>query len=488
MKSAACAIVARAMPLPGILSSSRPASMAPTISRMSFLMARMFSSSPTFNSIKVGGLPFSATETALRERFDAFGSILRVEFQTKKSGLPNGAAIITYASDDEAAAAARETNKETFGTRWMHVEVIKYHVDPKRAPAATAAVSTGLWVGNLPFTATADQLRARFESFGAIASLTLPLDPASGRPSGRANVLFESPNAAADAMRALNNQDFGDRPMRIKLTQVVAPPSVSGAAPTAAIWVGGLPFGATERDVRDRFGTVGPITSVVFGVHKDSGKRNGSCVIMYETTEAAETALVSLNETMFQKRYVRVKPHHGARRMTVDASSPRRDSTDKLFVANLPLDVTEEDLAHEFGKVGVLLDVHIVRHRETRESRGFAFVQYADAASKAVAVARFHGAVVKGRPIAVVDNDKPPPSRTVCIVNLPANMEVDTLTSMFEHCGAVDAIRLDHRDGHVSAFIKFDTPGAATEATYLAGADIDGHTIDVVVAEDQQLD
>lgn len=77
---------------------------------------------------------------------------------------------------------------------------------------------TKLYVGNLPFTATEDSVRALFAQHGAIDSLALITDRETGNPRGFGFV--EMANAdAARAMQALNGADFEGRPLRINEAQ-----------------------------------------------------------------------------------------------------------------------------------------------------------------------------------------------------------------------------------------------------------------------------
>jgi RNA recognition motif-containing protein len=76
-----------------------------------------------------------------------------------------------------------------------------------------------LYVGNLPFSATEDDIRAAFERHGSVASVNVITDRETGRPRGFAFVEMEDESAAADAMRALDGSDFGGRNLRVNEAQ-----------------------------------------------------------------------------------------------------------------------------------------------------------------------------------------------------------------------------------------------------------------------------
>jgi RNA recognition motif-containing protein len=77
---------------------------------------------------------------------------------------------------------------------------------------------TKLYVGNLPFTATDESVRALFAAHGTVETVALINDRDTGRPRGFAFV--EMANAdAARAMQALNGTDFGGRALKVNEAQ-----------------------------------------------------------------------------------------------------------------------------------------------------------------------------------------------------------------------------------------------------------------------------
>ncbi len=71
-----------------------------------------------------------------------------------------------------------------------------------------------IYVGNLPFTTSEDELRQLFEQHGTVYSVKLVNDRETGRPRGFGFVEMEPADADA-AIEALNGQDLGGRPLRI---------------------------------------------------------------------------------------------------------------------------------------------------------------------------------------------------------------------------------------------------------------------------------
>jgi RNA recognition motif-containing protein len=71
-----------------------------------------------------------------------------------------------------------------------------------------------LYVGNLPFNATVDEVRAAFEAFGTVHDVNLITDRDTGRPRGFGFVEMD-PEAASAAIEGLNDKDFGGRDLNV---------------------------------------------------------------------------------------------------------------------------------------------------------------------------------------------------------------------------------------------------------------------------------
>ncbi|HXV37172.1 MAG TPA: RNA-binding protein [Myxococcota bacterium] len=72
-----------------------------------------------------------------------------------------------------------------------------------------------LHVGNLPFSATEEQLRDLFGQHGEVVSVKIIKDRETGRSRGFAFVEFGSASHAERAKSALNGTDFGGRSLRV---------------------------------------------------------------------------------------------------------------------------------------------------------------------------------------------------------------------------------------------------------------------------------
>jgi RNA recognition motif-containing protein len=80
----------------------------------------------------------------------------------------------------------------------------------------------------------------------------------------------------------------------------------------------------------------------------------------------------------------------------------------KIYVGNLPYEVTEEELRQEFATFGEVGSVSIVKDKYSGQSRGFAFVEMAVVSEGQAAIAGLNGKALKDQTLNV--NAARPPS------------------------------------------------------------------------------
>jgi RNA recognition motif-containing protein len=76
-----------------------------------------------------------------------------------------------------------------------------------------------LFVGNLPFTTTEEDLRSLFSKAGEVTSVALIMDRDSGRSRGFAFVEMKSQVEAENAIRMFNESNWNDRDLKVNLAR-----------------------------------------------------------------------------------------------------------------------------------------------------------------------------------------------------------------------------------------------------------------------------
>jgi RNA recognition motif-containing protein len=76
-------------------------------------------------------------------------------------------------------------------------------------------MSTNIYVGNLPFNATEDEVRDLFAAHGAVTSVTLIVDRETGRLRGFGFIEMEGDQEANAAIEALNGSELQGRSLTV---------------------------------------------------------------------------------------------------------------------------------------------------------------------------------------------------------------------------------------------------------------------------------
>ncbi len=72
-----------------------------------------------------------------------------------------------------------------------------------------------IYIGNLSYQATEDELRQAFEGFGEVSSVNVITDKFTGDPRGFAFVEMPNQDEATAAINGLNGQDLGGRSLNV---------------------------------------------------------------------------------------------------------------------------------------------------------------------------------------------------------------------------------------------------------------------------------
>ena len=115
-------------------------------------------------------------------------------------------------------------------------------------------MSKKIFVGNLNFQATEQELQDFLASYGAIQEVFMPKDRETGRPRGFAFVTFDDDAAADKALLDLNGKEFAGRPLTVNEARAK---EERGPRPPRRDFGPNAPrggFGGPRRDNRGGFG------------------------------------------------------------------------------------------------------------------------------------------------------------------------------------------------------------------------------------------
>ncbi len=82
---------------------------------------------------------------------------------------------------------------------------------------------TTVYVGNLPWRTTEDELAQLFQQFGDVRDVRIIQDPHTGRSRGYGFVEFQQLDRVQEAVAALNGREFQGRPLMVSIARPKPP-------------------------------------------------------------------------------------------------------------------------------------------------------------------------------------------------------------------------------------------------------------------------
>jgi nucleolin len=181
------------------------------------------------------------------------------------------------------------------------------------------------------------------------------------------------------------------------------PEAAGGGGNDKRIFLGGLPYRAQDKDIKDFFKAAGPIDTVELKIG-DDGRATGFGFVTFKKAESVAKA-VELDGQEMMGRWIKVKVADGTegKRSSTGgfgSQKPKPEGCLNVFVGNLSFDADEDSLRSMFEDCGGITSVRLATDRETGEPKGFGHVSFDDTAAVDKAIAKA-GEYLKGRPIRV---------------------------------------------------------------------------------------
>ncbi|KAK9881921.1 hypothetical protein WA026_018115 [Henosepilachna vigintioctopunctata] len=175
------------------------------------------------------------------------------------------------------------------------------------------ALMCRVYVGSISFELKEDTIRQSFLPFGPIKSINMSWDPVTQKHKGFAFVEYEIPEAAQLALEQMNGVMIGGRnikvvgrPSNMPQAQTVIDEIQEEAKLYNRIYVASIHPDLTEDDIKSVFEAFGPIIYCKLAQGSSGHKHKGYGFIEYETGQAANEAIASMNLFDLGGQYLRV--------------------------------------------------------------------------------------------------------------------------------------------------------------------------------------
>lgn len=169
-------------------------------------------------------------------------------------------------------------------------------------------MQNGLFIRNLSWSVTEDDLGRLFESAGTVDSVRIPTDKFTGKPRGYAFITMQTEEMARQAIEQLNGYSLDGRDLAVQFQdndRSSSRPKRSGgfddeAEESNSIFIQGLPQSANDADLGDWLSQAGTVHSVSIPLDRDTGEVRGFGFVDMGSVAEAKQAIDQLNGQTYQ--------------------------------------------------------------------------------------------------------------------------------------------------------------------------------------------
>ena len=186
-------------------------------------------------------------------------------------------------------------------------------------PSARVSGGTSVYVGNLSWDVSWQDLKDHFKSAGHVTHADVMLEPGSTRSKGCGLVTFANAKDAQTAIATLHDTELNGRLIFVREDRESTPGAASlhgrgGGGGSAGVggegckvFVGNLPFETTWMNLKDLFREAGAVVHADVATAPD-GTSKGYGTVLLGTTRDAAKAIQLFNESEYGGRLLEVRP------------------------------------------------------------------------------------------------------------------------------------------------------------------------------------
>ncbi|CAF2415162.1 unnamed protein product [Rotaria sp. Silwood2] len=169
-----------------------------------------------------------------------------------------------------------------------------------------------IYIGSINFELNEAMLKQAFHPFGPVKAVSLTFDPITNRHKGFAFLEYEIPEAAQLSIEQMNGVILGGRnikvgrPSNMPQAQPIIDQLTEEAKNYNRIYIASIHPDLTENDIQSVFEAFGKIKSCTVAKDPATNKHKGYGFIEYETIQAAQDAINSMNLFDLGGQFLRV--------------------------------------------------------------------------------------------------------------------------------------------------------------------------------------
>ncbi|KAI8801946.1 hypothetical protein BJ742DRAFT_835053 [Cladochytrium replicatum] len=150
------------------------------------------------------------------------------------------------------------------------------------------------------------------------------------------------------------------------------------------IYVGSINFELTDNDIRQVFSEFGNVKAVSMTMDASTGKHKGYCFVEYDSPEAAQMALETMNGFELGGRQLKVGRPNNYSVSILQTLPPAPPS--RIYVSNIHEVVSEDNVEEIFKAFGDIKKCSLIPDPLTRKHRGCGYIEFTEETAATTAV------------------------------------------------------------------------------------------------------
>jgi nucleolin len=260
----------------------------------------------------VGNLGWDTNSEDLQDAFKEFGDFEECFVVTNKAtGESRGFGFVVYQDKSTAERAIEGMNGVSLDGRAIRVALSK----PKGWASKREETGSTLYIGNLGYDTSDEQLRAELEKCGELSDVTVVTDRETGSSRGFAFATFLNPDDAQRAIEQMDGIEIDGRELRVNLSRpkgaAAAPRGGAGgygggAVDSCKLFVGNLGWETSSDDLMSTFAQYGEVVEAKVISDRETGNSRGFGFVTFSSSSSADQAVQQLDGSEMDGREIRV--------------------------------------------------------------------------------------------------------------------------------------------------------------------------------------
>ncbi|KAJ6316375.1 hypothetical protein OIU78_019627 [Salix suchowensis] len=255
-------------------------------------------------------------------------------------------------------------------------------IDEERKHAELLALpphGTEVYLGGIPPDASEEDLKEFCESIGAVTEARIMKGKDSSESRGYAFVSFRTKELASKAIEELNNTEFKGKKVKFSTSQA-----------NHKLFIGNVPRNWGEENMKKAVKKIGPGVNLV-QLLKNPSRNRGFAFIEYYNHVCAEYSRNKMSKPEFKLddnapgcesgRILEMRGSSVAFRVVMTRLNVFEYESRRVYVKNLPEDITQDCLRQLFEHHGKVTKVVLPPAKPGHEKSRFGFVHFAERSS-----------------------------------------------------------------------------------------------------------